>query len=791
MHVIARLVAALFGLLMAAASPALAAEVPFNSGWQFHRIDNCTAPDAPPAKASWSTVTLPHTTRIEPRIVNDQWQGIAFYRKRFEAPAAWRGKTVLLRFEAAMNVASVSVNGRAVTRHLGGYLPFTIDLTPHLRLGRSNELVVRLDNRDNPITGPKPLRDLDFNMYGGLYRGVRLFVKPPVHLSDEMLENKVAGGGLFVTYPEASNERASVAVSADVRNASASPVTATVVHSLFDGSSEVARAAGTVRIGPGETARNAQQLTVLQPRLWSPRSPNLYRLMTTISTPDTQDDTTETRIGIRRIGFDGNRFVINGEQTFLRGVNRHQEYPYVGYAISPQADYRDAKLIKEAGFDYVRLSHYPHSPAFMAAADELGLVLLDALPGWQFYNPDPQFRAQVLQTCRDMIRRDRNHPSVLAWECSLNESAMPAEFVAQLNQAVHEEYPGDQAWSAGWLAERFNIYLQARQHRLKHYETPDRPYIVSEYGDWEYYAENAGLNQAAWADLKDEERTSRQALGVGEKRLLQQATNIQEAHNDNFSTLAFADGYWVMFDYNRGYADDLETSGIMSLERLPKFSYFFFRSQRDPEEVSPLFQSGPMVKIASYWDAQSSSALRVFSNAEEVELLLNGRSLGRKRPDRGRNSDKLAHPPFLFEASGFEPGTLEARAFIGGRQIAIDRVETPETPHHLDVTLDSRGVSLVPGDLVFARAYVRDRNGRMVPTHNGTARFSASDDFEIVGSADVPVEAGVASALIRVKAAAPRGSIEASSSGLEGGRSISRGLRPLAADDCAATAQAR
>jgi beta-galactosidase len=768
---VVRIIAVSCLLMLAVLSPASAEEIAFNSQWQFYRVDGNQAPATPPARADWQKITLPHTTRIEPRIVVDQWQGIAFFRRHFDAPAAWHGKTVLLRFEAAMNIASVSVNGRPVARHLGGYLPFTIDLTSHLRLGRSNEILVRLDNRDSPITGPKPLKGLDFNTYGGLYRGVRLFVKPPVHLSDEMLADKVAGGGLFVTYPEASSERAVVAIAADVRNASASAASATVTHRLYDGSREIARSADTLQIDRGAIARNAQQLTVRLPRLWSPRSPNLYRLVTTISTPDTQDDTTETRIGIRRTGFDGSHFVINGERMFLRGVNRHQEYPYVGYALSPQADYRDAKLIKEAGFDYVRLSHYPHSPAFMRAADELGLMLLDALPGWQFYNPDPQFQAQVLQTCRDMIRRDRNHPSVLAWECSLNESTMPPAFVAKLNRAVHEEYPGDQAWSAGWLAEGFDIYLQARQHRLQHYETPDRPYIVSEYGDWEYYAENAGLNQTAWADLKQEERTSRQALGVGEKRLLQQVTNIQEAHNDNFSTPAFADGYWAMFDYNRGYADDLETSGIMSLERLPKFSYFFFRSQRDPKEVSPLFRSGPMVKIASYWDAQSSTVLRVFSNAEEVELLLNGRSLGRKRPHRGKNSDRLAHPPFLFDAGRFEPGVLEARGFIDGREVAVDRVRTPEAPHHLVVALDAADVPVVEGDLVFARAHVRDCNGQPVPTHNGTARFSASGDLEIVGPADVPVEAGIASALIRVKRALPLGSIEASSGDLVPGSS--------------------
>lgn len=765
MKTVLQALVAMCALVSVTASPVLADELPFNDGWEFHRVDQKAAPAAPPAQTRWSIVSLPHTARVEPRVVNDQWQGIAFYRKRFEAQRDWRRKTVMLRFEAAMNIASVSVNGRPVTRHLGGYLPFTIDLTPHLRLGRANEILVRLDNRDNKITGPKPLKDLDFNMYGGLYRGVRLLVKPAVHLSDEMLAGRVAGGGLFVTYPEASNQRAVVAIAADVRNAAAPRATANVTHRLFDGSREIARTSGRTLVPGRGTARNMQRLAVAQPRLWSPKSPNLYRLVTTISTPAGTSDTTETRIGIRRIGYDGNRFVINGKRMFLRGVNRHQEYPYVGYALSPQADYRDAKLIKEAGFDYVRLSHYPHSPAFMKAADELGLVLLDAIPGWQFYNPDPRFRAQALQTCRDMVRRDRNHPSVIGWECSLNESAMPKEFVAKLNQAVHEEYPGDQAWSAGWQNDGFDIYLQARQHRLKHYEAPDRPYMVSEYGDWEYYAQNAGLNQTAWADLKEEERTSRQALGAGEKRLLQQAANIQEAHNDNLGTPAYGDGYWAMFDYNRGYADDLELSGVMSLERLPKFSYFFFRSQRDASEISPLFQSGPMVKIASYWTAGSSPALRVFSNAEEVELLLNGRSLGRKQPDRGKDADKIAHPPFLFDAGRFETGVLEARAFIGGRQVAIDRVQTPEAAHHLDVALDTAGIPVRPGDLIFARAYVRDRNWRPVVTHNGPAQFKASGDYEIVGSGNVPIEAGVGSSLVRVKRTL-RGSISASSDGL-------------------------
>jgi beta-galactosidase len=408
----------------------------------------------------------------------------------------------------------------------------------------------------------------------------------------------------------------------------------------------------------------------------------------------------------------------------------------------------------------VRLSHYPHSPDFMAAADELGLVLLNSIPGWQFFNKDPAFTRQVLQTCRDMIRRDRNYASVIAWECSLNETQMPRTLVQAFHRIVHEEYPGDQAFSAGWQNDGYDIYIQARQHRIEHYEPPDRPYLVSEYGDWEYYALNAGLNQQSWADLQPEARTSRQLLSAGEARLLQQATNIQEAHNDNFTTPAFADAYWVMFDYNRGYADDLEASGVMSLERVPKFSYHFFRSQRD---AGP---SAPEVFIASYWTPESSLRVRVFGNVEEVELMLNGRRIGKQRGDKDRISTHLRHPPFSFQVPAFEAGTLEAVGFIGGEIVARHLIRTPEAPERLEVELDDAGICTGPGDLVFARARVVDRAGTVVPVSGRAVRFATETGVNVVGPAEVLTEAGVASALVRISGKSAKATLAASSGDL-------------------------
>ncbi len=389
----------------------------------------------------------------------------------------------------------------------------------------------------------------------------------------------------------------------------------------------------------------------------------------------------------------------------------------------------------------------------MDACDELGLVVIDAIPGWQYFSEDMAFQDQAIQTCRDMIRRDRNHACVMAWEVSLNESWMPEAFIDRAVSAAREEYPGDQCYTAGWQKYGYDIYLQARQHRLEHYETPEKPYIVSEYGDWEYYAMNAGFDQDKWQDLVPEERSSRQYLSGGEKRLLQQATNIQEAHNDNFNTPAFADGYWAMFDYNRGYTDDIESSGIMSIFRVPKFSYYFFKSQRDADEISSIFSSGPMVAIVSYWDENSSPDVRVFSNCEEVELRLNRELVARQKPDTGRICNNLAHPPFTFHTGIFKPGELVATGYINGKPMLADTLATPGTPFAIKLLLDESGRQPAAGcnDAVFVHAIIVDKDGNRVPVNGLELQFGVTGDATIINPGRTGIcEAGIATALVRI-----------------------------------------
>lgn len=733
--------------------------VPLDAGWRFHLGDAGGAQAAAFDDAAWQPATLPHTARIEALVTGApgsptyQWQGICWYRRTFELDSVAEGRKVILQFDAAMNVADVWWNGEHLGQHLGGWLPFSFDVSRFVRPGEPNTLSVRLDNTDDALTGPKPLADLDFNSYHGLYRPARLVIRDLLHITDPMLVDRPASGGLFVTCPSVSRESAVVRVQAHVRNDNASPRRFTPRVTLIgpDGRTAAADSLEPSRLEPGGEVTLIHEVTLAAPALWDLREPNLYEVEVQLLDDDgSVVDDAAARIGIRRIEISKDGFLLNGERRFLRGVNRHQEYPYVGYAISDAAQYRDAKKIKDAGFDYVRLSHYPHSPAFMDACDELGLVVMDCIPGWQYFDRESAaFAAIQLDNCRRMIRRDRNHPCVILWEVSLNESWMTDSFIEASQAAAHQEYPGDQCFTCGWM-DGYDVFIQARQHGGC-VEVTDRACVVSEYGDWEYYAQNAGLSQEAWADLSPGEANSRQLRSHGERRMLQQATNFQEAHNDNRKTLAFADGLWVMYDYNRGYAPDLESSGCMDLFRLPKLSRHFFRSQRDAGERLPVAESGPVAFIASFWTPDSDTDVRVFSNCDEVELRLNGASLGRRPPDADRLSTHLAHPPFTFRVGRFEAGTLEAVGYLSGQEAARHLVRTPGPVAALELEHDLEGRPFARSgkDQAFARARLVDAEGTTVPTAWENVFFGATGSLELVGANPFSSEAGIASILLQ------------------------------------------
>lgn len=709
-----------------------------NNDWLFHIANEATADYSAERLdcSEWQQVRLPHTPRYEKYYPIEQWQGICWYRRTIEVDKL-RGEQWWLNIEGAMNVADVWVNGVHCSHHLGGYLPVVVDLTKHLHKGK-NSVAVRLDNNDNPITGPRPMKKLDFMFYGGLYRNVSLIRKGSVAITNPFIDTTHAEGGVFVTYDNVSESSADVNVGVSVANSGKKAKRVVVVNRLLDGAKVVAESRNEESVaGKGRTTVKAK-IAVKSPRLWSPQSPALYTLQTAVEVDGREVDSESRKIGIRSIEIKDNELFVNGKKTFLRGVNRHQCHPYIGYAVCDNAQARDAVRIKEAGFDFVRLSHYPQSTAFLEACDSLGIFVLNCVFGWQYFNKkEPKFREFCYQQTRDMVRRDRNHPSILAWEASLNETKQPADFIAEMSRLVHEEYPAPYCYSAGWQR-GYDIYVESRQFRIfNNVKGHDVPLIVSEYGDWEYYANDGGLTQYVRNWRQKPELTSRQLREDGEKRMVQMVENVNTAHIDNLSSVkAMGDGFWVMFDYNRGYTPEIEASGVMSLDRLPKYAYYYYRSLRPEGE--------PMVHIASYLDQDSPAEKAIISNCEVVKLLSDGKEVALL------NFDTKAVPMRTFQKVALPNcDNLTAVGYRNGKEVARHTVLAPKAPAKIALETGECGVKLGKNDQIFIYVRLQDNNGTTPNFTGGEVHLSVEGDAFIEGDKVSPFRAGVASFVLR------------------------------------------
>ena len=722
-----------------------------NKNWSFQKGDTIN-------QSLWEEVHIPHTPKIEPLVVNNQWQGVCWYRKELSHNLLKEAKNHFLKFEGVMQESEVWINQHKIGHHKGGYLPFTLNITPYLKKDVQNVVLVKVTNTDHSKIPPgKPLKELDFNTYGGIYRNVHLISTNNIYISEAISENKVNGGGVYFRFDDVSKTNASGFVKIHLVNKTKNKKEIKAVVTLRHKDKQQSFVTKPVLIHANNNATLVGSFSINTPQLWSPETPNLYQVE--IALKDEKDilfDKVSITTGIRSIELNKNGFFLNGKKRFINGTNRHQEYPYVGYAISDNANYRDAYKIKQAGFNFVRLSHYPQSKSFIEACDQLGLMLMNCIPGWQYFE-EGEFEENAFQDIKDLVRRDRNHPSMIFWENSLNESAMTHDFMVKANQIVKQELPYNDTYTAGWIDHNaYNLFIPARQHSnpphyWNNYNNNGRQIFIAEYGDWEYYAHNAGFNQKEFKNLKSEERTSRQLRAYGEKRLLQQALNYQEAFNSNLkgkNTIGHAN--WLMFDYNRGYADDLEASGISDIFRIPKFANYFFKSQKS-HNIDSL--SSPMVHIASHWNKNSSLTIKVFSNCEEVALYLNNNLISKKAVETNTYSTHLKHPPFLFNIPSFTEGTLKAIGYINGKNLAEHSVTTPQNPNKISLEIDESGKPLKPGDddLVFIYAKITDQNGHLVNNANHEITFSIENHSQakIIGPTKVKAEAGIASILLR------------------------------------------
>lgn len=792
-----------------------AEETTLTGGWKFLRLDPGVTEPANAAKPdfdadAWESVTLPHSVRIEsPETSSRPFLGIALYRRTVEAKPEWKNKRVTLFFEGVMQVAEVWVNGEFVTKHEGGYLPFAVDLTPALEKSGKAVVTVRADNTHKPLIPPGKANDkIDFCYFGGIYRSVRLRVSDKVHLTDSVTAGKVGkvgGGGVFARYENVSEKSADVLVCAQVKNDSAESAHSRVSFRLMDANGRaVAGTDSTSHTGeiiPGGEVTVSGKITLPSPKLWHPDSPYLYTLVTEVQSGGNRVEVEATRIGIRSVSFDNDGFHLNGKPFVLRGANRHQDYPWLGNAVPDNASYRDIRLLKEAGYNFVRLAHYPQSQAVMDACDELGVMVSVCTPGWQYFNNSEVFKNHARQNIRDMVRWHRNHPSAIQWEVTLNETYGHDGFYAECAKIAHEEYPGDQmltsgdtygSKSAGYLDFPYPVWKGT--HNEANPTAKWTKAFAREYGDYNFGGHHS---------------TSRVPLGAPEDALLLQAWNHQWNHNFNRASAWFGgDCLWAGIDDASGFATPdrpIAWWGPLDYNRLPKFSAEFFRSQRNPDTTPLGVGSGPTTFIANTWTPRTgASKVVVYSNGDEVELFLNGKSLGRRRPDSGpdskygewhpdadvvymatgaeNESDKektaaqiaaraaedkkhkrekvmfdggnarhLDHAPFTFPGIAYAPGELRAVSYRKGAPVSEFTRRTPGKPAALRIEAAENGRPLAAGgaDAVFFRAFVVDAAGTVVPQNEPVVKFTVTGAGRAVSRPDAAPEAGIASALVQ------------------------------------------
>ena len=758
----------------------------FNSGWRFHLGDVAGAEQQGLDDSAWEVVTTPHTVQLMPAEASGcrNYQGIAWYRKHFTMPKECAGRDVTLHFEAIMGRQTLYVNGQKVQEHEGGYLPITLNLTAiGCRAGDDCVIAVCADNSDDKTYPPgKKQMTLDFAYHGGIYRDVWLIAKQKVAITDAVEENKVAGGGIFVHYANITAKSADVYINTEVRNSDTRPRTVTVEQSLSPSAATVSQ---RVTLRPGEARTVTQHLKVKNPRLWSPETPYLYSLATRICDGKQSLDGGTTRIGIRSFEFvrtddaQGRQpgFYLNGQRYHqLVGANRHQDFSYVGNALPNSQQWRDAKRLRDAGFTIIRTAHYPQDPSFMDACDELGLFIIVATPGWQYWNKDKGWDEKVHQNTRSIIRRDRNHPCVLMWEPILNETRYPEDFALQALQITKDEYPypyrpvaAADMHSAGvkehydvvygWPGDDFKSQQAEREGRTE--DVVRQPIFTREFGELvdDWYAHN-NLNRAS--------------RSWGERPMLMQALSLFRSTDELYKTTGqFIGGcQWHPFDHQRGYHPDPYWGGIYDAFRQPKTALSMFAATlSQPTEQ-------PQVTIAHEMTQFSERDITVFSNCDSVRLTMYDGEHCWTLPVRhgssyGAASGDAAHAPSqpvvfrdawdFFEARNhsyaqrsWQSVKMVAEGIIDGQVVCRDERMPSRRSTKLRLRADDMGKQLVAdgSDFIVVVCEVTDDLGHVRRLAKENIRFTVEGEGEIIGDASInanprAVEWGSAPVLIR------------------------------------------
>jgi len=550
----------------------------FNRGWKFQPGDASGENRIAFDDSKWSDVGLPHSFSLPYFAANDKFYvGYGWYRKHFDVPADWTGKRVNLGFDGVFQVAEVFVNGQRIGEHKGGYTGFTFDITDAVTPG-DNVVAVRVNNLWNARLAP---RAGEHAFSGGIYRDVRMVVTAPLH---------VAWYGTSVTTPQVSKASGTVNVKTEVVNNSVMAKSATMKTCVLDAKGNiVAQMESTQTIAAGATnVFDQTSQPIANPKLWSPETPNMYSVKTVVLDDGKPVDDCTSPLGFRWFKFTADQgFFLNGEHYYFKGANVHQDHAGWGDAVADSGFYRDVKLVKDAGFDFIRGSHYPHAPAFATACDELGMLFWSENCFWgtggfkdadwcrSAYPTDPAdeagFEASVKASLRDMIRIHRNHPSIIVWSMSnepfFSDSAVMPKVRRLLSDLVaysHELDPTRPAAIGG--CQRGDIDklgdiagYNGDGARLPEFQKPSVASVVSEYGS--NIADRPGKYEPGWGDLCGTPGANKNEIGSW--RLPWRS----------------GEAIWCAFDHGSIAGRKFGAMGLVDYFRLPKRQWFWYRNE--------------------------------------------------------------------------------------------------------------------------------------------------------------------------------------------------------------------
>ena len=738
----------------------------FNNGWRYYKGNIANAEQTNFDDSDWEVVTTPHTVELMPVEASGcrNYQGIVWYRKRFVIPADSKSKDVVIHFEAIMGKQKFYLNGKLAKEHVGGYLPVTINLTAlGIQAGDTCQIAVMADNSDDKNYPPgKTQYTLDFAYHGGIYRDVWMICKNKIAITDAIEAGKVAGGGVFVHYDNISAKSADLFINTELKNNGAKAKTVMLESTITDNTGRIVKKTSSkVTLQVGESKTINQKTTISNPQLWSPETPHLYQLNLLVKEGKTNVDGGMVRIGIRKAEFRGkDGFYLNDKPYGqLIGGNRHQDFAYVGNALPNSQQWRDAKRLRDAGCVIIRTAHYPQDPAFMDACDELGMFIIVATPGWQFWNKDPKFEQLVYENTRNLIRRDRNHPSVLLWEPILNETRFPKDFSLKSLQITKDEFPYPGAPGAAadlhseGVAENYDVVYGWPTDEGK----AKQSFFCREFGenvdDW--YAHNAN---------------NRAARHWGEKPMLIAALSLADSYDAMFHTSGqFTGGaLWHPFDHQRGYHPDPYWGGIFDAFRQPKYAYYMFKSQVSPNGMHGGADASPMVYVANEITPFSETNITVFSNCDSVRLTAyEGKSVTKPVV---RAKGHLPYAPVTFEnmydfwemrdvsykRKKPELVSFLAEGIIDGKVVCSEKKMPSRRSTKIRLTVDKLGKSLVAdgSDFIVVIAEITDDNGNVRRLAKDNLQFTVEGEGEIIGDQRIganprAVEWGSAPVLIR------------------------------------------